>query len=224
MGGARAAARAAGWLCCGSLILAAPAQAAPQLVPLGEFSEPTYATGAPGDASRVFVVERAGRVRLVRDGVSQAAPFLDVSAITLTDHSERGLLSMAFAPDYATSGRFYVYLTSKPAGAIEIREYVRSANPDVADPATSRLLLTIPHAEAGNHNGGQVQFGPDGKLWLATGDGGGGDDQFGHAQDPDVAARQADPARPGLAGAGAWSRAGCATRGGSRSIAGPGRS
>jgi hypothetical protein len=132
----------------------------------------------------VFVVERAGRVRIVRDGVLQPAPFLDVSAITLTDDTERGLLSMAFAPDYATSGRFYVYLTSKPAGAIEIREYVRSANPDVADPATSRLLLTIPHAEAGNHNGGQVQFGPDGKLWLATGDGGGGDDQFGHAQDP----------------------------------------
>ena len=170
------------------------------------------------------MVERAGRVRLVRDGVMQAAPFLDVSAITLTDHSERGLLSMAFAPDYATSGRFYVYLTSKPAGAIEIREYVRSANPDVADPATSRLLLTIPHAEAGNHNGGQVQFGPDGKLWLATGDGGGGDDQFGHAQDPNSLARQADPARSGRAGAGDWSRAGCATRGGSRSIARPGRS
>ncbi len=184
MGGVRAAARAAGWLCCGSLILAAPAAAAPQLVPVGEFSQPTYATGAPGDASRVFVVERAGRVRVVRDGVTQAAPFLDVSAITLSDDSERGLLSMAFAPDYATSGRFYVYLTSKPAGAIEIREYVRSANPDVADPASSRLLLTIPHAEAGNHNGGQLQFGPDGKLWLATGDGGGGNDQFGHAQDP----------------------------------------
>ena len=61
---------------------------------------------------------------------------------------------------------------------------MRSANPDVADPARRALLLTIPHAEAGNHNGGQLQFGPDGKLWLATGDGGGGDDQFGHAQDP----------------------------------------
>ena len=117
MGGVRAAARAAGWLCCGSLILAAPgSQAAPQLVKLGEFSQPTYATGAPGDASRVFVVERAGRVRVVRDGVTQAAPFLDVSSITLTDDTERGLLSMAFAPDYATSGRFYVYLTVEAGG------------------------------------------------------------------------------------------------------------
>ena len=70
------------------------------------------------------------------------------------------------------------------------------------------MLLTIPHAEAGNHNGGQVQFGPDGKLWLATGDGGGANDQFGHAQDPNVAARQADPARPGSAGAGGGSARG----------------
>ena len=130
------------------------------------------------------MVERPGPVRVVRDGVTLGAPFLDLSAITQSDDTERGLLSMAFAPDYATSGRFSVYLTAKPAGSIEIREYVRSANPDVAEPGSARVLLTIPHAEAGNHNGGQVQFGPDGKLWLATGDGGGSNDQFGHAQDP----------------------------------------
>ena len=133
----------------------------------------------------MFVTERPGRVRVIRDGAVLGTPFLDVTAITLTDDSERGLLSMAFAPDYATSGRFYVYLTARPAGAIEIREYRRSAaNPDVADPASGRLLLTIAHDEAANHNGGQLQFGPDGKLWLATGDGGGGNDEFHHAQDP----------------------------------------
>jgi hypothetical protein len=166
-------------------VLAAPAHAAPQLVKAGDFDGPTYATGAPGDASRVFVTERAGRVRLIRDGAVLAQPFLDLTAITLSDAEERGLLSAAFAPDYATSGRFYVYLTARPSGEIQIWEYRRSvANPDVADAASGRMLLAIPHPEAANHNGGQLQFGPDGKLWLGTGDGGGGNDQFGHAQAP----------------------------------------
>src|SRR5262249_44090404 len=97
---------------------------------------------------------------------------------------ERGLLSMAFAPDYPTSGLFYVYLTTKPAGEIQIRQYRRStANPYVADPATGRTLASIPHADAANHNGGQLQFGPDGKLYAGTGDGGGSNDQFMHSQD-----------------------------------------
>ena len=122
------------------------------------------------------MTERSGRVQLLRGGT--ARPFLDVSAITLSDASERGLLSLAFAPDYASSGRFYVYLTatadaaqSATPGELQVREYRRSADPDVADPATGRLLLAIRHDQAGNHNGGQLQFGPDGKLWLATGDG-----------------------------------------------------
>ena len=151
---------------------------------VGDFDGPTYATGAPGDASRVFVVEKPGRVRLVRDGAVVAQPFLDLTATTLSTDEERGLLSAAFAPDYATSGHVYVYLTAKPAGEIQVWEYTRSAaNPDVADPASGRLLLAIGHTDAANHNGGQLQFGPDGKLWLGTGDGGGGNDQFGHSQD-----------------------------------------
>ena len=106
MGGVRAAARAAGWLCCGSLILAAPVQAAPAAPSRSlELLAADVRHGRCRTASRVFVVERAGRVRLVRDGVLQAAPFLDIQAIALTDDTERGLLSMAFAPDYATSGR-----------------------------------------------------------------------------------------------------------------------
>ncbi|HET6548670.1 MAG TPA: PQQ-dependent sugar dehydrogenase, partial [Solirubrobacter sp.] len=165
-------------------MLAAPAQAAPELVPVGDFANPTYATAPASEPGRVFVTERAGRVMLV-DG-DDVTTFLDLTAITLSSYEERGLLSMAFAPDHATSGRFYAYLTSKPAGDIEIREYTRSAaNPDVADPASGKLLLSIPHTDAPNHNGGQLQIGPDGKLWLATGDGGGGNDQFGHSQDPE---------------------------------------
>ena len=121
MGGAGAAARARRWACSGPLIArscccAAPAAAAPQLVKVGDFDGPTYATGAPGDASRVFVAEKPGRVRLVRDGAVLAQPFLDLSATTLSSDEERGLLSAAFAPDYATSGRFYVYLTARPGG------------------------------------------------------------------------------------------------------------
>jgi hypothetical protein len=152
---------------------------------VGDFDAPTYAAGAPGDASRVFVVEKPGRVRLVRDGAVLAQPFLDVTASTLSADEERGLLSAAFAPDYATSGKFYVYLTARPSGELQVWEYTRSAaNPDVADASSGRLLLAIPHPDAPNHNGGQLQFGPDGKLWLGTGDGGGGNDQFGHSQDP----------------------------------------
>src|SRR3954462_7208772 len=190
MGRARLAARAAGWACSGSLALAAPAVGAPALVQVGDFSSPTYATGAPDSADRVFVTERAGAVRVVDGGTPKT--FLDLTSTTLTNGSERGLLSIAFAPDYAASGRFYVYLTVKAAsavsgtdGEIQVREYRRSASdPDAADPASARLLLSIPHNQAPNHNGGQLQFGPDGKLWLGTGDGGGGGNQFGHAQDP----------------------------------------
>ena len=97
--------------------------------------------------------------------------FLDVSAITSTGHSEQGLLSVAFPPDYAASGLSYVFLTGA-GGALEVYEYRRSADPDVADPATRRLVISIPHTEAANHNGGQLQFGPDGLLYIGTGDGG----------------------------------------------------
>ncbi|MDA0174189.1 PQQ-dependent sugar dehydrogenase [Solirubrobacter taibaiensis] len=184
MGCAGVAARTRRWVCGGALILAlsaAPAEAAPSLAKLGDFAAPVYAAGAPGDTARVFVVERKGRVIVWREGVG-GQTFLDLTSITLSDDTERGLLSLAFAPDYATSGRFFVYMTVA-GGDIQVREY-RRAHADAADPASGRVLLTISHREAGNHNGGQLQFGPDGQLWLGTGDGGGGDDQFGHAQDP----------------------------------------
>jgi hypothetical protein len=173
--------RAAGVVVALFFAFTAPAQAAPALVTVGDFSSPTYATSAPDDGNRIYVVEKPGVIRIA----GQAAPFLDLTADTLSSDSERGLLSMAFAPDYATSGRFYVYLTTKPAGEIQIREYRRSAaNPYVADPATARTLASIPHSDAANHNGGQLQFGPDGKLYAGTGDGGGADDRFHHSQDP----------------------------------------
>ena len=119
-------------------------------------------------------------VSLIKGGVPQATPFLDISGLVL-DGGERGLLSMAFPPDYASSGRFYVYFTDA-GGDIRIEQYRRSSNPDVADPASRRLVLAIEHSSEDNHNGGQLQFGPDGYLYAATGDGGGGNDIHDNAQ------------------------------------------
>jgi glucose/arabinose dehydrogenase len=148
---------------------------------VGTFSSPIYVTAPPGDTHRLFVVERAGRIRVLRDGRKLKAPFLDISSNVRTD-SERGLLSMAFAPDYTRSGRFYVYFTDLN-GDIHIQEFRRSAgNPNRANSASGRNLLTIGHREFGNHDGGQLQFGPDGRLYAGVGDGGGGGDPHGHGQ------------------------------------------
>jgi glucose/arabinose dehydrogenase len=155
---------------------AAPAQAAPTLVTVGSFAAPVHVAVAPGDAHRLFVVEQAGRIRVVVDGRVQEQPFLDISGEVLSG-GERGLLSVAFAPDYQASGNFYVYFTAKPDGAIIVREYHRDGS--------SRTLLTIPHPNQDNHNGGQLQFGPDGRLWIGTGDGGGANDTEHNTQDPD---------------------------------------
>jgi glucose/arabinose dehydrogenase len=161
---------------------AATAQAAPRLAPVGSFDAPVHVTGSPQDSHRLFVVERAGRVQVVVDGERRPQPFLDISGETLSG-GERGLLSIAFPPDYQTSRRFYVYLTARrPEGQIQVREYARSATDfDRAEPASGRTLLAIDHPR-GNHNGGQLQFGPDGRLWIGTGDGGGGNDPDNNAQ------------------------------------------
>jgi glucose/arabinose dehydrogenase len=150
--------------------------------PVGVFSTPVYVTSEPDDPERLYVVEQGGTIKLV-DGVGPPSTFLDISGKVGTDGTERGLLSVAFAPDYATSGLLYVYYTD-PNGDIRIEEYRRSAaDPDVADPASGRLVLTQEHREFANHNGGQLQFGPDGMLYAALGDGGGSGNPLGTAQD-----------------------------------------
>jgi glucose/arabinose dehydrogenase len=162
---------------------AAPVRAqSVQLVPFGgqSYNLPFYVTGAPGDPSRVFVVEGGGTIRLVKDGVTQSAPFLDINADVLDLNEggcECGLLSIAFAPDYATSGVFYVLYTRDADPGfhyLRIQEFRRSAtNPDVADPASGRVVIEIPHLGGLNHNAGQLQFGPDKLLYIWVGDGGG---------------------------------------------------
>jgi glucose/arabinose dehydrogenase len=148
---------------------------------VGTFAAPVYVTAPPKDTRRLFVVERAGRIRVVRGGRTLATPFLDIHSNVRTD-GERGLLSMAFAPDYASSGLFYIYFTDR-SGDIRIQELKRSATSgNRADPGSARNLLTIGHREFSNHDGGQLQFGPDGRLYAGIGDGGGAGDQHNHAQ------------------------------------------
>ncbi|MEA2191222.1 MAG: hypothetical protein QOI73_1343 [Solirubrobacteraceae bacterium] len=164
-----------------ALLLAAPASAqALSLQPVGSFDTPIYATAPPGDASRLFVVERAGTVRVVKDGVTLSTPFLTIAPGELSTDGERGLLAMTFAPDYAASGHFYTYSTDA-GGDIRVDLWHRSADPDVAEPGRA-LVLRIEHSARSNHNGGDLHVGPDGLLYISTGDGGGGDDPDDNGQ------------------------------------------
>ena len=135
----------------------------------------------PLNDGRIFVVEQAGRIRVVRDGVLQSTPFLDISSRVLSG-GERGLLSVAFHPQYATNHYFYVYFTTQTNGDIRIERFTTTSNPEVADPTSSKLIITIPHSQFSNHNGGLVSFGPDGMLYAGVGDGGGGGDPLGNGQ------------------------------------------
>ena len=149
---------------------------------VADFDEPVYVTSPPGDRARQFVVEQGGRVMVVRDGRKLRTPFLDIGD-QVTAGGEQGLLSVAFAPDYASSGLFYVYFTDE-AGDQRIVEYKR-ASADRADAGSARLVLRMPDSES-NHNGGLLLFGPDDLMYVGTGDGGGGGDLHGprgNAQD-----------------------------------------
>ena len=141
---------------------------------------PLYLTAPPGDATRLFVVEKTGAIRIIKDGVLLTDPFLDLTSRVSTG-GEQGLLGMAFDPDYATSGRFIVHFTDL-AGNTTVLRFQVSANPDVADAASELVILTAAQPFA-NHNGGQVVFGPDGFLYLGLGDGGGGGDPDNRGQD-----------------------------------------
>lgn len=148
----------------------------------GGFSDPTGVTHAGDGSGRLFVVQRGGQIRIVEpDGSVLPQPFLDISSRVVTSGQEQGLLGLAFHPKYATTGRFFVNYTRQPDGANVIAEFRVSSSSDVADPASERTLIAIPDPAA-NHNGGGLAFGPDGNLYIALGDGGGQNDQFGNAQ------------------------------------------
>jgi glucose/arabinose dehydrogenase len=129
----------------------------------------TFAVSPPGDSDRLMVVQQDGEVLLFKNGMRQARPFLDLRSVVRSE-GEQGLLSIAFAPDYASSGRFYAYYTNRD-GNIRVVERRRSdADPDVADSSRRRLLAI--EKETADHNGGMMQFGPDGYLYVSIGDGG----------------------------------------------------
>ncbi len=161
------------------LALPAAAVAAPsfnlrRVAALDGAGQAVHLASPKGDA-RIFVVDQVGIVRVLHDG--QLTTFIDLQD-RVAAGGEQGLLSIAFHPKFATNRRFFVYYTSRPNGDVTIAE--GRANGDTG--TFRRVLLTIRHRDATNHNGGQVAFGPDGRLWIGTGDGGGGGDQFGHAQ------------------------------------------
>lgn len=145
----------------------------------GGLDQPVFVTAPTGD-NRLFVLEKEGRIRIVENGSVLPGAFLDISS-SVSSNGERGLLGMAFHPDYSSNGRFFVHYTDGD-GSNRVVEYAVSADPDVADTDSARVLLTVPQP-ASNHNGGMIEFGPDARLYVAIGDGGGANDQFGHGQD-----------------------------------------
>ena len=150
-------------------------------------AEPVFLTAPAGDG-RLFIVERAGRIRIVENGVLRPAPFLDIAARVSTG-GEGGLLSMAFDPQYAATGLFFVYFTETTGDIAVERFRVSAGNPSLADPAPLRII-TITHRAFSNHKGGLVAFGTDGFMYLAPGDGGGSGDPSARAESQH-AARQA---------------------------------
>jgi glucose/arabinose dehydrogenase len=142
-------------------------------------SAPLFLTAPEGDP-RLFIVEQAGAIRIVQNGTLLATPFLDISA-RVTAGGESGLLSVAFDPQYAVSGLFFIYFTDLNGDIAIERLKVSAGDPNLADPAPLRVL-TIAHRDFANHNGGLVSFGIDGFLYIGTGDGGGGGDTLGNGQ------------------------------------------
>ncbi|HEY6727555.1 MAG TPA: PQQ-dependent sugar dehydrogenase, partial [Polyangiaceae bacterium] len=153
-----------------------------------DFTRPLLVTFAPGDPTRLFVVEQGGTIRVIEDGVTAEEPFLDLTANVETQGNEQGLLGLAFHPDYADNGRFYVNYTANAgvpditANGTMVVEYTVSDDPNVAEGESERVILTQGQP-ARNHNGGMLAFGPDGYLYIGLGDGGGSNDPRENGQD-----------------------------------------
>ena len=158
----------------------------PELVPelrVAGVDLPVHVAHAGDGSGRLFVVEQRGRIRVVTNGVLQPTPFLDITA-RVGCCGERGLLSVAFPPGYAAKGHFYVDYTDR-TGTTVVARYRVSADPDLADPGSEQVVLTVAQPYS-NHNGGQLAFGPDGYLYVGMGDGGSAGDPQGNGQRPDA--------------------------------------
>ena len=178
--------------CWGALALAAPASAQLQLVThVSGLVQPVGFVQDPSNPTIQYVVEQPGTIRVVQNGVLQATPFLTIPSSEISTGGERGLLGLAFAPDYGTSGRFFINFTNAQGHTVVARFLRSASNPLVADPSTrfdlrwggptGQRFIAQPFA---NHNAGHMAFGPDGHLYIALGDGGSSNDPDHRAQDP----------------------------------------
>lgn len=181
-------------LCGGLLLMSLPttvnwlgsstsqAQTAIQLQPVvSGLTSPLYVTHAGDGSNRLFIIEQGGIIKVLQPGASTPTDFLNISTRVLAG-GERGLLGLAFHPFYKYNGRFFVYYTRQTDGALRIAEYhVSAANPNIAD-TNETIILEIAHPNNNNHNGGTIQFGPDGYLYIGPGDGGGANDPANNAQ------------------------------------------
>jgi glucose/arabinose dehydrogenase len=147
--------------------------------PIGAFDAPIYVTHAPGTQGFLYVVEQGGRIRVVDHGTVRSQAFLNISG-RVQCCGEQGLLSIAFDPRYRSNRLFYAAYTND-GGALQVDEFRAGSNRQ-ANRFSRRTVLVVPHPGASNHNGGQLQFGPDGLLYISTGDGGGGGDSFDNAR------------------------------------------
>ena len=159
-----------------------------QLVASG-LARPVDVTAPAGDRGRIFVVEKTGYLRIVTivGGVYTllATPFLDIDALVGSSGNEQGLLGLAFHPDYASNGYFFVNYTNNAGDTVVARYSVSAGNPNQANPASGQVVLSVVQPYS-NHNGGQLQFGPDGYLYIGLGDGGSGGDPGDRSQNPGV--------------------------------------
>ncbi|MEO8008991.1 MAG: PQQ-dependent sugar dehydrogenase [Betaproteobacteria bacterium] len=147
------------------------------------FGFPVFLTAPPGDTARLFVVEKGGLIKAVNKATnSLIGTFLDISVLVSTG-GEQGLLGLAFDPNYAINRRFYVSYTDTSGSSVIARYLADQNNPNLAVGTVDRIILTLVQPFS-NHNGGMIAFGPDGMLYIGFGDGGGGGDPDGHAQDP----------------------------------------
>ena len=152
------------------------------------FTNPLYLTSPPGDTTRQFVVEQGGKIKIIKNGTVLVTPFLDLTALVNQAGDERGLLGLAFHPNYSSNGYFYVNYVDQSAypGDTVIARYQVSGNPDVANAGSGTTLLTFDQPYT-NHNGGWMAFGPnDNYLYVSTGDGGSANDPSGNGQNKNV--------------------------------------
>ncbi|MFN2203823.1 MAG: PQQ-dependent sugar dehydrogenase [Caldilineaceae bacterium] len=155
-----------------------------ELVPIiSGLAQPLFVTNAGDGSGRLFIVEKVGTIRIVQDGKLLAEPFLDIRDLVTSDGSEQGLLGLAFAPDFSDTGHFFVNYTGKDVKTHVDRYMVNADAPDSADVGSRFAILEFAQP-AGNHNGGMLAFGPDGMLYIGTGDGGASFDRFGNGQNP----------------------------------------